>query len=75
MIESAFAAIGYGLIAYCAIGALVALRVVSGGLARLDPQAAAAPLRVKLLWAPGLIGLWPIVALRLAGRSPPEDRG
>lgn len=75
MIEALFAAVGYGLAGYAAIGAMVGLRAVSGGLARLDPQAAAAPLRVKLLWAPALIALWPIVALRLAGRAPPEDCG
>lgn len=50
---------------YAAFGALVAIVLVAGGLNRIDPLAHAAPLRVKLLWLPSFIALWPVLVLRL----------
>jgi hypothetical protein len=62
-------AIWRGLLAYAAVGAIAALWMLAGGLKRIDPLAAAAPLRVKLLLAPGLIALWPaMLVLRLRAR-------
>lgn len=58
---------------YGAIGVCVLLLLLAGGLARIDRNAAIAPLRVKLLIAPGLIALWPLVVRRLLGARAPED--
>lgn len=57
--ESIVSAIG----AYFAIGAGFALFFLVFGLRRLDPIAAAGPLRFKLLIAPGLAVLWPIMIM------------
>ena len=46
---------------YFAIGALTALLFLPFGLRRVDVAAAAGPLRFKLLIAPGVIVLWPVV--------------
>lgn len=69
-------AVGFwlGLLAYLAPGAALTAWLFAGGLNRLDPLAAAAPLQVKFLIAPGLIALWPLTLRRLAGASAPEDR-
>lgn len=67
--------IGFGVAAYAAIGLIVTVALLAGLVARVDPAAATAPIRVKLLWAPGLVALWPAALLRLAGRAAPEDRG
>jgi hypothetical protein len=75
MDESTATAIWLALAGYCALGALVLAWLTAGGMARLDRQAAAAPLQVKVMLAPGLIALWPLVLWRMAGVKPPEDRG
>jgi hypothetical protein len=67
--------IGLGVVAYGAFGLITTVALLAGLVARIDPAAAAAPIRVKLLWAPGLVALWPVALLRVAGRSAPEDRG
>lgn len=55
---------------YLATGALFAVVFLAIGLRRLDPIAAAGPLRFKLLIAPGVIAIWPVlVALWAAGRK------
>jgi len=55
---------------YFAVGALVALLFLAFGLRRVDVVAADGSLRFKLLIAPGVIALWPIVlVLWLAGRK------
>jgi hypothetical protein len=66
-------AILIGLSAYLAIGAIVYCFLLLGAFARLDPAAAEAPLRVRLLIAPGLIALWPVVVLRLCWARPPQN--
>lgn len=66
---------GYALAAYAGIGLIAAAVLLAGPIARLDQQAAAAPLRVKLLWTPGLAALWPLALIRVAGVRAPEDRG
>ena len=63
-----------GLAAYAALGAVALVLLWSGGLARFDKAAAAAPWRVKLLLAPGMIALWPLLVARAAGVQPREDR-
>ena len=60
--------------AYAAIGVLVSLALLLGGLRRIDAAMAAAPLRVKALIAPGIVMLWPLLLLRYFGVKPREDR-
>jgi hypothetical protein len=64
-----------GLATYAAVGAFVLVFLWSGVLARFDKAAAAAPWRVRLVLAPGMIALWPLMLARAAGRRPQEDRG
>jgi hypothetical protein len=63
-----------GLLGYLAIGGLVAAAVLLGGMKRIDAKAARAPLHVRLLFAPGLVALWPLVLRRLGDWRPEEDR-
>jgi hypothetical protein len=54
---------------YLAAGAVFAVVFLAFGLRRLDPIAAAGPLRFKLLIAPGVVAIWPVmIALWAAGR-------
>jgi hypothetical protein len=54
---------------YFAIGAAFAFVFLSFGLRRLDPMAAAGSVRFKLLIAPGVVALWPVmILLWAAGR-------
>jgi hypothetical protein len=62
------------LAVYAVLGLLVAVPLLLGGLRRIDAAAAAAPVRVKILWLPGLVALWPLMVLRFLGRRPREDR-
>jgi hypothetical protein len=62
------------LAAYAAVGIALAMAMLLGGLRRVDSAAAAAPLRVKLLWVPGMIALWPVMLARALGWRPREDR-
>jgi hypothetical protein len=53
---------------YFAVGAVVALLFIPFGLRRVDMVAAGGPLRFKLLIAPGVVVLWPVIlALWLGG--------
>lgn len=55
---------------YLAIGAFVAIMFLAVGLRRFDPIAAAGPLRFKLLIAPGIALLWPVmITLWAAGQG------
>lgn len=54
---------------YFALGLGVAFAMIAGWLERLDPLAAAAPWRVKLLLVPGFIALWPLVLRKLRGNE------
>jgi hypothetical protein len=56
---------------YAAFGVLTAFALLAGGLRKLDPLAHAAPLAVKLVIAPGLIALWPLLAAKALA---PEKR-
>jgi hypothetical protein len=46
---------------YFAVGALFALAFIPFGLRRVDVVAAGGPLRFKLLIAPGVVAIWPVV--------------
>lgn len=63
-----------GLAIYWGIGIIAAVILLLGGLRRIDSLAASAPWRVKLLIAPGIITLWPVLLVRVLGLRPPEDR-
>lgn len=51
---------------YLLIGLLVALVGVTLGLKRVDCKAKGAPLGFRLVVFPSFVGLWPIVAWKLA---------
>lgn len=61
------------LSAYLSVGLVIALAIVTLGLRRFGPDAAAMPLRVRVLVTPGLAVLWPLVLARLFGRRAKED--
>lgn len=52
------------LAGYYGIGLLVALRFVFVIAPRIDPVYQAAPLRVRLLFLPGAVSIWPITLRR-----------
>ncbi|MBY0567747.1 MAG: hypothetical protein K2P70_10565 [Hyphomonadaceae bacterium] len=60
--------------AYLCVGLCIALPTLLFGLRRLEAGAAKMPLRVRLLIAPGLIALWPLVLVRIFGLRAKEDR-
>lgn len=60
--------------AYSGVGLCVAAPTLLFGLRRLEAGAAEMPLRVRLLIAPGLIALWPLVLVRIFGLRAKEDR-
>lgn len=62
------------VVGYLSLGLLVYIGLSLGGMARLDPLAKTAPRHVKLVLAPGMIGLWPLLVWRLIQRTAPEDR-
>ncbi|MBL8548345.1 MAG: hypothetical protein JNJ73_00065 [Hyphomonadaceae bacterium] len=56
---------------YLGAGLLVAIPLLFGGaIGRFDRQAASAPLHVKLLLAPGLIALWPLMLQKARADRP-----
>lgn len=64
--------------AHASLGAVFACWFLFRGISRLDPTAAHAPLGFRLIIAPGVVALWPVLLLRLRGVRPrPElaDRG
>lgn len=59
---------------YLALGLIVGLIFVFGGAGRIDPAAKGKglPFRVRLMILPGLIGLWPLMLIKLfAQKAPP----
>ncbi len=74
MTERAAELIWLTLGGYAGVGAVVALFLLAGGLRRIDAAAAEASLGVKLVIAPGLIALWPLIVVRLVGVKAREDR-
>ncbi|MEM6817799.1 MAG: hypothetical protein AAF578_03340 [Pseudomonadota bacterium] len=59
--------------AYVGVGLLVALIYVFGGAGKIDPAARGSgmPPSVRLLIAPGVIGLWPLMLYKLAVQKVP----
>lgn len=51
---------------YVLVGMGVAVWFVGWGAARRDPAAEQAPLRVRMLFGPGAVAVWPVL---LAGRG------
>jgi len=56
---------------YASIGAIGAVWFVWRGVVRLDPAARGSPWTFRLLIFPGVVALWPALALRwrIAGRK------
>ncbi len=46
---------------YFAVGTVIGLVFVIIGIRKIDPVAAGAPLRVRFIFLPGTISIWPIV--------------
>lgn len=61
------------LAGYIAIGALVGLIYMFGGAGKIDPAAKGKglPLRVRALILPGVIGLWPVMLVKLFAQTEP----
>ena len=59
--------------AYFLIGLLVGLIYMFGGAGRNDPAAKGKglPIRVRLLILPGIMGLWPIMLMKLFVQKEP----
>lgn len=74
MSEQAAAIIWLSLAAYLGVGLVVAALTLVFGLGRLEPGAVGMSVRVRVLIAPGLTALWPLVLARLCGVRPKEDR-
>lgn len=74
MTEQLAEIIWLSLSAYLGVGICVAVPTLLFALRRLEASAANMPLRVRLLIAPGLIALWPLVLVRLSGLRAKEDR-
>ena len=55
---------------YLAIGAVFASVFIALGLRRVDPLAAAGPLRFKVLIVPGIVALWPVLLILWIGARP-----
>lgn len=63
-----------GLGLYFGLGLLVGVLYLFGGAGRIDPAAKGKglPLRVRLLILPGIIGLWPLMLVKLfIQKAPP----
>lgn len=60
---------------YLAVGVLFALPFVFVGVQRIDPDAAGAGIGFRLVILPGVVMLWPVMALRwMRGEQPPVER-
>jgi len=71
MSETLANALVTGLGIYAILGLLVALAYLFGGAGRIDPAAKTMPLRARLLIAPGVIGLWPLMLTKLLSQKQP----
>lgn len=69
----------WGLLVYAALGVAFAGWFLARGAARLDPAAASAGVWFRLIIAPGVVALWPVLARRVlasadtAGSAAPES--
>ena len=73
MSEAAAELLILGLGIYFGLGLLVGLVFVFGGAGRIDPAAKGKglPWRVRFLILPGVIGLWPIMLIKLFVQKEP----
>lgn len=73
MSEAAAQALVLGLGIYAGFGLIVGLIYMFGGAGRIDPAAKGKglPVRVRLLILPGIIGLWPIMLMKLFTQKAP----
>lgn len=73
MSEAAANLLVSGLGIYALLGLLVGLIFVCGGAGRIDPAAKGKglPVRARLLILPGIIGLWPLMLLKLFVQKEP----
>lgn len=56
---------------YFAIGAVFALLFVLFGAARIDPAAKGMPVQARLIIFPGVMGLWPLMLVKLFTQKAP----
>ena len=65
-----------GVGVYLAVGLAFAVPFVIAGIGRIDPVAKQGTWAFRLIVVPGVVALWPLLALRwLRGdRSPPSER-
>ena len=58
---------------YFGLGLLVGLAFMFGGAGRIDPAAKGKglPIRVRLLILPGVLGLWPLMLVKLFTQKEP----
>lgn len=54
------------LAAYGAVGVAFAVPFALSWVKQIDPVASSAPLRTRLIFLPGAVALWPILARKLA---------
>lgn len=71
MSETAATTILLVLGVYAALGLLVGLAYMFGGAGRIDPASKTMPARVKLMILPGIIGLWPLMLIKLLTQKEP----
>lgn len=73
MSEAAAEMLVLSLGVYFALGLLVSLIFMFGGAGRIDPAAKGSglPWRVRLLILPGIIGLWPLMLVKLVTQKEP----
>jgi len=57
-----------GAVLYCAAGIIFAIVFLTKGIAKLDPAAAHTRAPFRLIIAPGVIALWPYLAMAMKGR-------
>jgi hypothetical protein len=70
-VETAEAIVG-GLAGYLVLGLVFALAFVSRGAAAIDPAARGMPRLARLLIAPGVVALWPLLLWKwFTQKSPP----
>ena len=59
---------------YALVGLLFALPFLSRGVGRVDPAAAESGWGFRLIILPGVVALWPLLALRWRVGEPPSER-
>ena len=58
---------------YAVVGLLFAIAFVLVGVNRVDPVAHEGTWGFRLIIVPGVVALWPLLALRWAGGRPPAE--